>query len=55
MKVDYSKKTVRSIGQENLTKPDIKAYIDERMEQIKSERMADQQEVGKLLMAVMHR
>ncbi|HHL0777610.1 TPA: terminase small subunit, partial [Streptococcus agalactiae] len=32
IKAGYSKKTARSIGQENLTKPDIKAYIDERLE-----------------------
>ena len=27
IKAGYSKKTARSIGQENLTKPDIKKYI----------------------------
>ena len=42
---DYSKKTARSIGQENLTKPDIKSYIDERMQQIEDEKIADATEV----------
>lgn len=42
---DYSKKTARSIGQENLTKPDIKSYIDERMQRIEDEKIADATEV----------
>lgn len=42
---DYSKKTARSIGQENMTKPDIKSYIDERMQQIEDEKIADATEV----------
>lgn len=42
---NYSKKTARSIGQENMTKPDIKSYIDERMQQIEDEKIADATEV----------
>lgn len=39
IKAGYSKKTARSIGQENLTKPDIKAYIDERLENLNLKRL----------------
>lgn len=53
VKAGYSKKTARSIGQENLTKPDIKAYIEKRMEELKSERVADQQEILEYLTSVM--
>lgn len=53
IKAGYSKRTARSIGQENLTKPDIKDYIDERLEVLKSENVADQQEVMEFLTSVM--
>ncbi|HEP1443368.1 terminase small subunit [Streptococcus pyogenes] len=53
IKAGYSKKTARSIGQENLTKPDIKAYIDERLEKLDSEKIADQKEVLQYLSSVM--
>ena len=45
LKAGYSKKTARKIGSENLTKPDIKKYIDERLKQIESERIAKAEEV----------
>lgn len=45
LKAGYSPKTVRSIGQENLTKPDIKAYIDAKMAEIESHKIADAKEV----------
>lgn len=45
LKAGYSSKTVRSIGQENLTKPDIKAYIDAKMAEIESHKIADAKEV----------
>lgn len=45
IKAGYSSKTVRSIGQENLTKPDIKAYIDAKMAEIESSKIADAKEV----------
>lgn len=45
LKAGYSPKTVRSIGQENLTKPDIKAYIDTKMAEIESRKIATAKEV----------
>lgn len=53
IKAGYSKKTARSIGQENLTKPDIKAYIDERLEKFESEKIATQEEVLQYLTSIM--
>lgn len=41
----YSKRTAKSIGAENLTKPDLKKYIDERMAQLASERIMSAQEI----------
>ena len=45
----YSKKTARKIGSENLTKPDIKAYIDERMKKLDEESIANQKEILQLI------
>lgn len=45
----YAKRTARSIGSENLTKPDIKDYIDERMKQIESEKIMTAKEAVELL------
>ncbi|VHG79866.1 terminase small subunit [Streptococcus pyogenes] len=53
IKAGYSKKTARSIGHENLTKPDIKAYIDERLEKLESEKIATQEEVLQYLTSIM--
>lgn len=53
VKAGYSKKTARSIGQENLTKPDIKKYIDERLERLKKESIAEQDEVLQYLSSIM--
>jgi len=53
IKAGYSKKAAKEIASENLTKPNIKNYIDERMEQLKSERVADQQEILETLTAVL--
>ena len=39
IKAGYSKKTARVIGQENLTKPALKKYIDELMQKLESERI----------------
>lgn len=41
----YSKRTARSQGQRLLTNVDIKNYIDERMEQLASERIMSAQEI----------
>ena len=49
----YSEKTARKIGSENLTKPDIKAYIDERMKELEEEAIADQSEVLKFLTRIL--
>ncbi|MBE1726896.1 terminase small subunit [Lactobacillus plantarum] len=48
-KAGYSKRSARSVGQENLTKPDIKQYIDERMADIASKRIMDATEAVELL------
>ena len=53
IKAGYSKKTAKVIANENLTKPYIKKYIDERLEQLESEKIASQQEVLSYLSSVM--
>ena len=53
IRAGYSKKTARKIGQENLTKPDIKQYIEKRMAEKESQLIADQDEVLKYLTSVM--
>lgn len=55
IRAGYSKKTARAIGNENLTKPDIVEYIDERMAEKEAELVADQDEVMKYLSSVMRR
>lgn len=52
-KAGYSSKTAKSIGQENLTKPDIKTYIEERLNEKDAERIASQDEILEFLTAVM--
>lgn len=53
IKAGYSKKTARKIGQENLTKPDIKAELARRNAEIKSAKTADMTEVMEYLTSVM--
>lgn len=53
IRAGYSKKTARTIGAQNLTKLNIKSYIDTRLEEIKQERIADQQEVMEYLTRVL--
>lgn len=53
IKAGYSKKTARFTGAENLTKPNIKAYIEERMKKLEEEAIADQAEVLKYLTRVL--
>ena len=53
IKAGYSKKTANRIATENLSKLVIKNYIDERLEELKSERTADAQEVLEYLTSVM--
>lgn len=49
----YSPKTAHRIGQENLQKPAIKAYIDKRLEELKKESIAEQDEILQYLTSVM--
>lgn len=53
IKAGYAKKAAYQTGAENLRKPQIKNYIDERLEELKSERTADAQEVLEYLTSVM--
>lgn len=53
IKAGYSKNSARSMGNENLTKPDIKSYIDERMKELEDKAVASQQEVLEYLTRVM--
>lgn len=55
IKAGYSERTARAIGSENLTKPNIRKYIDDRLEQLASERIADQREVLEALTRVVRR
>ncbi|ACI61081.1 Terminase small subunit [Streptococcus phage NZ131.2] len=53
IKAGYSKSSPRSIGHEILTRPDIKAYIDERLEKLESEKIATQEEILQYLTSIM--
>ncbi|WIE01449.1 terminase small subunit [Latilactobacillus curvatus] len=45
----YAKKSARSVGSENLTKPDIKEYIDKRMTEMADKRIMSAQDALELL------
>lgn len=53
IRAGYSEKTARAIGNENLTKPDIKEYIENRMAEKEKELIADQDEVLRYLTSVL--
>lgn len=53
IRAGYSKKTANRIGAENLSKPDIKSYIDERLKKMQDESIAKADEVLKYLTSVM--
>lgn len=53
IKAGYSEKTAYSIGQENLKKPEIKNYIEQRMAEKEAALIADQDEVLKYLTNVL--
>lgn len=53
IRAGYSEKTAYSVGNENLKKPELKEYIDEQLERMHSEKIADGEEVLKYLTAVM--
>lgn len=52
IKAGYSPKTAKSIGQENLTKPDLKAYIDERLKKLSDHKILSAAEVLEYLSRV---
>ena len=52
IRAGYSAKTARQIGQENLSKPDIKKYIDEQLEKMQSDSVATAEEVMQYLTSV---
>lgn len=45
IKAGYAEKSARFVGAENLTKPNIKAYVDAKMAEIESHKIADAKEV----------
>lgn len=53
VRAGYSKKTAKAIGSENLTKPAINEYIQERLKAIEDSRIADGDEVLRYLTSVM--
>lgn len=53
IRAGYSEKTAYSIGQENLKKPEIKKYIEQRMAEKDASLIADQDEVLKYLTQVL--
>lgn len=53
IRAGYNKKTARQIGSMNLTKVDIKQYIDERLAKIEDARIAKGEEVLQYLTKVM--
>lgn len=52
-KAGYSENTARFIGAENLTKPNISAYIKKRLEEQRAKRVASADEVMEFFSAVM--
>ena len=53
IRAGYSKKTAGSVGNENLKKPQIQAYIEERMQEKEDNAIAKQDEVLKYLTSVL--
>lgn len=53
IRAGYSPKTARQIGEQNLSKLDIKEYIEQQLEQIHNAKTADAQEVLEYLTSVM--
>ena len=53
IRAGYSEKTAYSIGNENMNKPEIRAYIDERLAEIQSKSIADATEVMQYLTSVL--
>lgn len=55
IKAKYSKNTAAVIGTENLRKPNIKKYIDEKLEELSSNRIADAEEIMEYLTKVLRK
>lgn len=53
IRAGYSPKTAYAIGEQNLKKLELKAYIDEQLEQLHNKKTADAREVLEYLTAVM--
>lgn len=53
IRAGYSEKTARQIGTENLSKPSIREYIDERMAEMEARLVADSKEVMRYLTSVL--
>jgi len=53
IRTGYSKKTARAVGQRLLTNVDIKKYIEQQLQKLKTEKIADAQEVLEYLTSVM--
>lgn len=53
IKAGYAEKNANRIGSENLSKLDIKNYIDEKLKEIESRKIADAAEVMRYLTSVM--
>ena len=53
IRAGYSEKTAKQIASENLAKPDLRAYIDQRLEEIQSKKIASAEEVMQYLTSVM--
>jgi len=53
IKAGYKEKTAYQTGAENLRKPQIKSYIDERLSELSSKKIADQDEVLQFFTSVM--
>lgn len=53
IRAGYSKKTAKIIGNENLTKPYLKNYIEQQLKKIEDKSIADATEVMKYLTSVM--
>lgn len=53
LEAGYSKRTARAIGQENLTKLDIKNYINEQVQAVESKKIAKSDEVLKYYTSVL--
>lgn len=53
IRAGYSEKTAYSIGNENLSKPELRTYIDERLVEIQSKKIASAEEVMQYLTSVL--